>query len=153
MENGKVLEVTCGGFSILLRISILENEYITEITIEPPFEIKNCLAVPVSIQISDQLPNIEKLGEQLKQSRNWKALISDPSSQISAPRETCQLPPQHAKSLERFSTQKPLYIRIRIPGYQWSSNVQIYSKIAEAKALSDSLDRRRDKRLKCVESR
>ena len=31
--------------------------------------------------------------------------------------------------------------------------MQIYSKIAEAKALSDSLDRRRDKRLKCVESR
>ena len=31
--------------------------------------------------------------------------------------------------------------------------MQIYSKIAEAKALSDSLDRRRDKRLKCNESR
>ena len=31
--------------------------------------------------------------------------------------------------------------------------MQIYSKIAEAKAISDSLDRRRDKRLKCVESR
>merc|ERR1712107_181188 len=31
--------------------------------------------------------------------------------------------------------------------------MQIYSKIAEAKAFSDSLDRRRDKRLKCAESR
>ena len=31
--------------------------------------------------------------------------------------------------------------------------MQIYSKIAEARELSDSLDRRRDKRLKCVESR
>ena len=31
--------------------------------------------------------------------------------------------------------------------------MQIYSKIAEARELSDSLDRRRDKRLKCIESR
>ena len=31
--------------------------------------------------------------------------------------------------------------------------MQIYSKIAEAKALSDSLDRKTDKRLKCSESR
>ena len=49
MKDGKIIEIKQENYRTLLRISKLNNKYITECILQSPFEIKNCLAVPLTL--------------------------------------------------------------------------------------------------------